>query len=56
MEGDGGARPTTSSLNLTPGTTAANLTLVPVGSDGCIDIYNSSGGTDVVADLQGYFV
>ncbi|WP_344469494.1 PKD domain-containing protein [Kitasatospora kazusensis] len=53
--GDGAARPTTSSLNLVPGATAANLTLVPVGSDGCIEIYNRAGSTDVVADLQGYY-
>ncbi|WP_441247318.1 PKD domain-containing protein [Kitasatospora sp. McL0602] len=50
-----GARPTTSSLNLLPGTTVANLTLVPLDSDGCINIYNHSGRTDIVADLQGYY-
>ncbi|MFI5885133.1 hypothetical protein [Streptomyces sp. NPDC051554] len=40
-------------LNLATG---ANLALVPVGSDGSIDIYNSSGTVNVVADVEGYCI
>ncbi|WP_431680033.1 hypothetical protein [Kitasatospora sp. KL5] len=51
--GDG--RPTASSLNWTPGLTAANLVTVQV-RDGKAAFYNGSGGTvHVVADLFGYF-
>ena len=53
---DGVSKPVTSTLNFAPGQTVPNLTLVPVGSDGCIDVYNSSGSTDVLADVQGYYV
>jgi hypothetical protein len=52
---DGAARPTSSSLNLTPGATVPNLALVPIGSDGCIAVYNRAGHVNVIADLQGYF-
>ena len=45
-----------STLNYGKGQTIANSAIVPVGSDGEIDIYN--GGTkaaDVIADVFGYF-
>ncbi|MEU5387268.1 PKD domain-containing protein [Kitasatospora cineracea] len=44
----------TSNINVTPGATVPNLAVVPVGPDGCIEIHNHSGWTDVVVDLQGY--
>ncbi|MFE2423195.1 PKD domain-containing protein [Streptomyces hokutonensis] len=52
---DGSALPGSSTLNLATGATRANLALVPVGSDGSIDIYNSSGTVNVVADIEGYY-
>ncbi|MEV6211216.1 right-handed parallel beta-helix repeat-containing protein [Kitasatospora sp. NPDC051914] len=51
----GDERPTASSLNWTPGLTAANLVTVQA-RDGKAAFYNGSGGTvHVVADLFGYF-
>ena len=48
--------PTTSSVNYAPGETVPNLVIVPVGSDGYVDLYNASkGSTDLVADVSGYF-
>lgn len=53
---DGGARPTASNLNFGAGRVIANAVIVPVGSDGKIDLYNgSAGGTDVVVDVIGYY-
>jgi subtilase family serine protease len=53
---DGSPRPGTSTLNYTTGVTIANLAIVPVGADGKIDLFNSSGGTtQLVADVFGYF-
>ncbi len=51
----GGARPGTSNLNFVPGRTVANHVTTPLGTDGAFDVYNSSGNTQVVADLFGYF-
>ena len=46
---------TTSNVNLTgKGQTVANLVLVPLGSGGTVQLYNSSG-TDILADVVGYF-
>lgn len=48
--------PSTSNLNFGPGQTVANLTVVPVGKDGVVDLVNAStGGTDLIADVTGYF-
>ncbi len=52
---DGSALPGSSTLNLAAGAIRANLALVPVGSDGSIDIYNNSGSVNVVADIEGYY-
>ncbi|HUN36816.1 MAG TPA: Ig-like domain-containing protein [Trebonia sp.] len=53
---DGTARPAQgSNLNFTKGETIPNLVIVPVGADGKIDLYNSAGSVNLVADLQGYF-
>jgi outer membrane protein assembly factor BamB len=51
----GTSRPPTSSLNFTAGQTLSNTALVPLGADGSVTIYNSSGSTHVVVDAQGWF-
>ena len=54
---DGTQRPITSSTNYTAGDTVTGYQIVPVGSDGKIDLYNgSSGTTALIVDLTGYFV
>jgi hypothetical protein len=50
----GQARPIVSSINYPKAWTGANLVTVPVGADGKVDLY-SSGGTDLVADVQGWY-
>ncbi len=53
---DGATRPVASSLNYVAGNAIANATIMPVGADGSVQIYN--GGTtavDVIADLTGSY-
>jgi hypothetical protein len=56
-EPDGAGTPTTSILNYLKGQTVSNTVIVPVGTDGRIELYN--GGTktpvDLIADVSGYF-
>lgn len=52
----GGAPPLTSNLNWSPGQTVPNLVVVPVGISGQVSIYDDAGSTDVVVDLEGYFL
>jgi hypothetical protein len=52
----GSSLPLASNLNWTAGKTVPNLVEVPVGAGGAITFYNAVGSTDVVVDLQGYFV
>ena len=53
---DGTERPITSSTNYSPSTTVTGYQIVPIGRDGKISLYNSSGGTThVLIDLTGYF-
>jgi subtilase family serine protease len=52
---DGTAMPAVSNLNFTPGETVPNLVVVPVGSDGKVDIFNHVGTTHALADVEGYF-
>jgi hypothetical protein len=50
--------PIVSNLNFTTGQTVANMVIVPVGADGVVGFYNgggSSGSTDAIADIAGYF-
>ena len=50
------SRPTTSNVNYRKGANTPNLVVVPVGKNGVVDFYNnSSGSTDLIADVQGYF-
>jgi hypothetical protein len=53
---DGTTRPRTSNLDFPASTLYTNDAIVPVGTDGSIDIYNYTSGTDqVTVDLTGYF-
>ena len=45
----------TSDLNLDSGQTLANLTVVRLGPDGRIAIYNAAGSVDAILDVLGYF-
>lgn len=51
----GVTRPTASNLNFPAGWTGANSVTVPLGTDGKVDIYNSLGSVDVIADTLGYY-
>lgn len=50
----GASRPLASTLNFGPGDTTPNLVVVPLGPSG-VSVYNSSGRSDVVVDLLGWF-
>lgn len=51
----GGGRPQSSNLNVEgAGQTVANLVTVPVGTNGEVVLYSSSGG-DLLADVNGYY-
>ncbi|MET3807183.1 hypothetical protein ABIB25_004206 [Nakamurella sp. UYEF19] len=51
-------RPLASNLNYTAGRTVSNMVVVPVGSDGRIQLFNGSptGSVQLVADVAGYFL
>ena len=49
-------RPVASTLNFQPGLTRANATTVGVGTGGEISIYNSSGTTEVLVDITGWYI
>lgn len=51
----GTALPNASNLNFVPGQTVANLAIVKVGANGNVALFNSSGNTNVVADVAGWF-
>jgi hypothetical protein len=51
---DGATMPTTSNLDFSKGETIPNLVIVPVGADGKVDFFNSSGNVQVVADVTGW--
>lgn len=54
--GEGDQRPITSNVNFVAGQTVPNLSIVPVGANGYVDLYNGSGKpTDLIADVAGYF-
>lgn len=54
---DGESTPNTSSLNFRAGDARSAEVIVPVGADGKIDIADGGpvGGTQVIADVDGYF-
>jgi len=51
----GFTRPIASSLNFGPGQTIPNLVTVGLWGLGSIDLYNSAGSVDLIADVVGYF-
>lgn len=51
----GAPRPLASSLNMLAGQTVPNLVVARVGAGGRVSIYNNSGTTSVVADVQGWY-
>lgn len=51
-----GTPPNTSNLNYSPGAIVASTVVVPVGTDGKIDIYNQgTAPVDVIGDVTGYY-
>jgi hypothetical protein len=52
----GEAQPTVSNLNFVAGQTVPNLVTVKVGANGRVNLYNSEGYTQLVADVVGYYV
>ncbi|MFJ6780865.1 hypothetical protein [Streptomyces yangpuensis] len=52
----GTEQPTTSNVNFVAGQTVPNMTIVPVGADGYVELANRSyGDVDLLADVTGYF-
>jgi hypothetical protein len=51
----GATQPLASNLDWVAGDTVPNRVIVPVGSGGQVTLYNSSGSTDVVVDVGGWF-
>ncbi len=51
----GTTRPGVSSINYPKGWTGANLVTVPVGANGKVDLYNSAGSVDLIADVTGWY-
>ena len=49
------ARPGTSNINGGPGRPVPNLVVMGVGTDGCIEVYNSHGNSHCLVDMFGYF-
>jgi hypothetical protein len=53
----GASVPISSNVNFGAGQTVANMALVPIGTNGDIELYNGgTGSVDLVADESGYFV
>ena len=48
-------RPPSSTINFTPGATVANMAIVPIGSNGRIDVWNNDGLVYGIVDVLGYF-
>ncbi len=44
-----------SNLNFVAGQTVPNLVMVKVGPGGIVNLFNSSGATDVIADVAGWY-
>ncbi|MFJ7260425.1 PKD domain-containing protein [Streptomyces globosus] len=54
--GKGSTRPNTSNLNYAAGQSVPNLVIVPVGTDGYVELFNGGwGAVDLIADVTGYF-
>lgn len=48
-------QPFTSNLNAGPGRPVPNLVVMGLGSDGCIEVFNSQGDAHCLVDVFGYF-
>ncbi|MFD4240209.1 PKD domain-containing protein [Streptomyces sp. NPDC058525] len=54
--GKGSERPITSNVNYEAGESVPNLVIVPVGSDGYVELFNGGwDSVDLLADVTGYF-
>lgn len=53
---EGTTMPTVSNLNFNIGQTVANLVTVGLSASGMASVYNSAGSTNVVIDVDGYYV
>jgi hypothetical protein len=51
----GGGAPVVSNLNWVAGQTVPNRVIVPVGPGGQVNVFNFSGSTDVIVDVNGWF-
>jgi hypothetical protein len=51
----GTPQPLASNINFLPGQTVPNLVTVKVGPNGKVNLFNSSGSTDLLADIAGYY-
>jgi uncharacterized protein YkwD len=51
----GEARPLASNLNFSPGSTVATRAMVKLGTGGRVTIFNSSGSSDVIVDVSGWY-
>lgn len=51
----GSSRPSTATLNPQPGLVVPNMSIVGVGSDGVLDIFNERGHVDITVDVAGYY-
>lgn len=52
---DGGSVPGVSNINVNGPAAVPNLAIVPIGSDGYIDLYNAKGSVQLIVDITGYF-
>jgi hypothetical protein len=51
----GETRPIASNLNYVAGQTIPNLVIVKLGSDGTVDLYNLTGTTHIIVDVEGWY-
>lgn len=52
----GGVNPTTSNLNLLPGQFRSNMSILPVGNDGSIRLFNLDGNVRLIVDVVGFLL
>jgi N-acetylmuramoyl-L-alanine amidase-like protein len=51
----GQSRPATWNLNFRTGETRANRVIVPVGTNGTVNVFNSAGSSHVIVDVNGWY-
>jgi hypothetical protein len=51
----GVGRPEASNINTVPGRPSPNLVITRLGTNGKVDLYNSAGSVNLIADVMGYF-